>query len=128
MKEMTRKEFLLTLAAGAAFTAIGSQVLLGCNSPYCSSNTSTDNTPSNGGNCLENGGVGKLTGPHDHSFNIAKDDVNLTSDKTYSSSVTNGHSHKVTVSVAQLSELKKNNSVSFSITDGHTHSVTLSCS
>ena len=68
---------------------------------------------------------------HSHSASIPFSDLAGTSNKSYRTSVINGHSHVIALAAGQLSDLQKGlnvrvtSSVSYPASDGHTHTFTI---
>ncbi|MDF2693623.1 MAG: hypothetical protein K0S65_2006 [Labilithrix sp.] len=93
--------------------------------------------PDSGGNnpksCTDNGAGGTVgfAGGHSHPFaNIAAVDfANITTEQTYLLANAGGHTHELTLTVAELTMLKNGQSVTkASTTDSaHSHSVTVTC-
>lgn len=126
---MDRKTFIGKATAGLLL-GIPAISVLGCSG---SDDDGSDNNPNppDVGNCLENGtntSVAYSSG-HTHSFTVPKADVAAGVEKTYTLSNVNSHTHQVTLTAEQFSELESNHSISATSTSdsGHTHSVTVSC-
>ena len=71
-----------------------------------------------------------ISANHGHSLTILPGDVDSTVDKVYSIVGAADHNHLVTLSAAQLAQLKAKTAVTVVSTvggDGHTHSVTVNC-
>jgi hypothetical protein len=79
--------------------------------------------------CLANGTNTSIGSNHGHSLTVSKTDVANGVDKTYGIGGSSGHDHDVTITAADFTTLKNNNSIQLSSTsgDGHTHSVSVSC-
>ena len=124
---MDRKTFIQK-AAGAMLIAVPAYSLLGCSS---SDDGGGNPIPDPNGNadCLANGTSISIGGNHGHSFVVSKADVDAGVAKTYAIKGTSVHSHSVSVTAANFTTLKGNNSISITSTsdDGHTHSVQVSC-
>ena len=139
-EEMTRKEFLVL-----TFTLIGSTAAIGNCDDDDDNNTTglggrggTTGTGGSGGG----GGTGATscsdplratqvsdTTGHSHSVIIPASALNASSAQTFSTSVTLGHMHTVTLDPAQLSTLKSGGGVNVmsSISDSHAHMYSISC-
>ena len=117
---MTRKGFL-----GAA---LGGTVLL---LQACGGGDDAPSGGNNGGggpdSCSSEGAA--ITGNHGHSLSIPAADLDSTSAKTYSIQGGASHAHSITLSPAQLANLKAGQSVTVtSTTDSqHNHDVTITC-
>jgi hypothetical protein len=71
-----------------------------------------------------------ISANHGHALDIPPADVDSTVDKVYSIVGTADHNHLVTLTAAQLAQLKAGTTVTVGSTaggDGHTHSVAVSC-
>jgi hypothetical protein len=70
-----------------------------------------------------------ITGNHGHVLDIPAADLDATDTKTYSIMGTSVHDHTVTLTAAQLAELKAGNPVSVdsSVAAAHSHSITITC-
>ena len=70
-----------------------------------------------------------IAGNHGHVLTIAKADLDSLTDKTYSIAGSAGHDHSVTLTVAQLQQLKAGMGVivTSTMTNAHSHAVTSSC-
>jgi len=128
---MDRKTFLIK-TAGALLLATPAYVLISCSSSSSGSDDYGSNDDGNDNydpNCLENGARGSVSANHGHSLTVSSADVNSGVEKTYSIAGTAGHSHNVTVTVANFNTLKNNQQISIgsTTTDAHTHQVTVSC-
>ncbi|NKI27547.1 hypothetical protein HCG49_13335 [Arenibacter sp. 6A1] len=122
---MDRKTFIQK-TVGVMLVGIPAYTLLSCSS---SDNGTDTPPPTSQKNCLANGTVSSIGTNHGHSLTVSKTDVESGAQKTYSIQGSSGHDHQVTVTAANFSTLKNNNSISVNSTsgDGHTHSVTVSC-
>lgn len=115
--DISRKRFVRALTSGGALLWFG-----GCGG---------------GGGYGSSGGVatsscaGDIAANHGHALPIVVADLDSTTAKTYDITGTATHSHGITLSVAQLGQLKGGAAVSVTSTpgstDGHTHAVTVSC-
>jgi hypothetical protein len=76
-------------------------------------------------------GATAITGNHGHALTIPAADVNSTVMMTYSIDGTAGHSHMVTLSPAQLAQIKVKSAITVTSTLGgspiHSHDVTVNC-
>lgn len=127
---ITRKEFLGGIAGGTVllvFTSCG-----GGGSGYTgggmSNGSMSADTMSSGG-CTDT-----IAANHGHVLAVASTDLDSTVDKSYDIRGTADHTHTVTLTVAQLAQLKAGQSVnvvsttSTSMTYGtHSHAVSVSC-
>ena len=79
--------------------------------------------------CLANGTNTSISDNHGHSLTVSKTDVANGTEKTYAISGSAGHDHNVTITVAEFTTLKNNNSIQVASTSGsgHNHDVTVSC-
>ncbi|HJW11996.1 MAG TPA: hypothetical protein VJ598_09430, partial [Albitalea sp.] len=70
-----------------------------------------------------------ITGNHGHVLSVPKTDLDSTSDKVYSIMGSAAHDHTVTLTAAQLAQLKAGMSVTVTSTTtlSHNHDVTVSC-
>ncbi|HSB21676.1 MAG TPA: hypothetical protein VLE94_01070 [Burkholderiaceae bacterium] len=116
--DISRKRFVEALASGGALL-----LLSGCGGGGYSSGGSTVMATSS---CS-----GDIAANHGHVLPIAVADLSSASPKTYDITGTATHSHSVTLSVAQLGQLRAGTAVTVTstpaTTDGHTHAVTVSC-
>lgn len=112
---MTRKQFLGSLAGGTVVLLIS-----GCGGGggggYSGPPAST---------C----GATSITGNHGHALTIQRSDLNSMTDKVYNIQGSADHNHTITLTVAQLAQLKAGNmvTVTSSVTLAHQHDVTVSC-
>lgn len=126
---MDRKTFLQKTSAG--ILVIPAISLLSCSSS--DSNEGMNNKPpaQETGNCLDNGTDISISANHGHQLTVSKEDVAAGTQKTYilSQASTDQHTHQVTISSAQFSELESNHQITATSTnqEGHTHNVTVSC-
>ncbi|NJW51539.1 hypothetical protein [Salinimicrobium oceani] len=127
---MDRKTFIQKTTAGILL-GIPAISILGCSGSDDGDSNPNPNPPPTAVNCLENGTLSSVASSagHSHSLTISKEDVAAGVEKTYDLSLVSGHVHQVTISAAQFSTLKANNSVSATSTSdsGHTHSISVSC-
>ncbi|HQR22128.1 MAG TPA: hypothetical protein PLE54_15840 [Burkholderiaceae bacterium] len=75
-------------------------------------------------------GATAITGNHGHALSIPAGDVDSTVAVVYSILGTADHNHNVTLSAAQLAQIKGKSPVTVVSTiagDGHTHNVTVNC-
>jgi hypothetical protein len=75
-------------------------------------------------------GATNISANHGHALALLPGDVDSTVDKVYSIAGAADHNHLVTLSAAQLAQLKNKTAVTVVSTvggDGHTHSVTVNC-
>jgi hypothetical protein len=120
---MTRKQFCEGMGCGTVLLLLGS-----CGGGGDSSYNAmpTPNIPSGTG-CSATA----ITANHGHSLMIAKTDLDSTSDKTYSILGTATHDHQITLTVAQLAQLKAGATVMVTSTQAgapaHTHEVSVGC-
>jgi len=114
--DISRKHFVETLASGGALLMLGSCGGGGYNS---------------GGGTLTSSCSGNIAANHGHTLPIVPADVDSPTAKTYDITGSADHGHSVTLSVAQLGQLKAGTAVTVTSTaastDGHTHAVTVSC-
>jgi hypothetical protein len=115
--DISRKRFVEALASGGALLWFGG---CGGGSDYGS-----------GGGMATSSCSGDIAANHGHALPIAVADLDSTTPKTYDIMGSAPHGHSVTLSVAQLGQLKGGNRVTVTSTafsgDGHTHAVTVSC-
>ena len=126
---MDRKMFIRKTSAGIllAIPAIG---VLGCSSSDDGvDGPGPDPAPTPVANCLENGTAVSIGANHGHNLTVSKADVTAGSEKTYTLTTGNGHTHEVTLTANHFAALQENNSITATSTNdgGHTHSVTVSC-
>lgn len=122
----SRRRWLFAGAGGGALAI----VLNGCGGSgggAYSSPPSAPPTPAPGLAC----GATAITLNHGHSLTIPAADVDSTVAMTYSIEGTAGHVHMVTLSPAQLAQIKSKNAVTVTSTLGgspvHSHDVTINC-
>lgn len=75
-------------------------------------------------------GAATISANHGHSLVIPTADVDSTADRVYSIVGAADHNHLVTLTAAQLAQIKTKTAVSVTSTmggDGHTHAVTVNC-
>ena len=80
--------------------------------------------------CIANGTNVSIGANHGHTLTVSRFDVDAGVDSTYSILGTSTHNHQVTVTAANFSSLKSNQSISVLSDDsgsGHTHNVLISC-
>jgi hypothetical protein len=71
-----------------------------------------------------------ITGNHGHALPIPSGDVDSPVDKVYGIQGTADHNHQITLTAAQLAQIKSKAAVTVTSTaggDGHTHMVTVNC-
>ena len=123
---MKRSEFI---KKGLAAVALGLPLMVVVNS--CSTNSEPTPTPPSNDpkDCLTNGTTSSIGSNHGHSLTVSKADVSAATEKTYSIQGSSGHSHSVTITAVNFSELKNNQSIQVNSTSGsgHTHSVSVGC-
>jgi len=84
--------------------------------------------PVSGGNCASNGTTVSIAGNHGHVLVVSKADILAGADKTYDITGSAGHSHSVTVTAADFTNLAANQGITeLSTTTGHNHSITVNC-
>ena len=124
---ISRKQFcerMLSSSVVLLFTACG-----GGGSGYSSSpSPSPAPTPTAAGTC--GAGDAAITGNHGHALTVPRTDLDSTVDITYNIQAQADHNHTVTLSAAQLAQLKAGQmvTVTSSTTFSHNHAVTVSCS
>ncbi len=91
--------------------------------------TPGNNPPPGGTDCLANGTNANISANHGHTLTVSKDDVSSGTEKTYAIQGSASHDHSVTITTANFTALKNNNSIQVDSTsgDGHMHGVTVSC-
>jgi hypothetical protein len=93
-----------------------------------STTAATTTAPISGGNCLANGTIATIAGNHGHVIIVSHADIVAAVDKTYDITGTAGHSHSVTITAADFTNLTANQGiVELSTTTGHNHSITVNC-
>lgn len=111
---ISRKRFVEALTSGGALLLFG-----GCGGGGY------------GGGMATSSCSGSIAANHGHALPIVVADLDSTTPKTYDIMGTATHGHSVTLSVAQLGQLKGGAAVSVTSTpgdsDNHTHTVTVSC-
>jgi hypothetical protein len=89
-----------------------------------------NNPPPGSTDCLANGTNANINSNHGHTLTVSKDDVASGVEKTYAIQGSASHDHSVTLTAANFTSLKNNNSIHVDSTsggDGHMHGVTVSC-
>lgn len=88
-----------------------------------------NNPPTGSTDCLANGTNANISANHGHTLIVSKEDVSSGTEKTYAIQGSASHDHSVTITAANFTSLKNNNSVQVDSTsgDGHMHAVTVSC-
>ena len=127
--KMERKIFIQK-TAGLMLIAIPAYSLVQCSSSDEGSADPDTNPVGNAqGNCLDNGTTNAIGGNHGHNLVVSAADVNAAVAKSYSIQGSCPHNHSLTISEANFSSLKTNNSISVTSSndDGHSHPVTVSC-
>ena len=122
---MKRIDFIKRITA---IMAIGIPLLSVSNG--CSSEEVTPNTnPNDPKDCLANGTSASIGSNHGHSITVSKTDIENSVAKTYGIQGGADHNHDVSITAANFTSLKNNNSIQVSSTSGggHTHSVSVSC-
>ena len=114
---ISRKQFVAALGSGGALW-----MLAGCGGGgYGGGGSSTPTSSCSGG----------IATNHGHTLPIAVADLDSPTPKSYDITGSADHGHGVTLSVAQLGQLKGGTAVTVTSTaastDGHTHAVTVSC-
>lgn len=134
---MNRKTFITKTSAGFLI-GIPALTLLGCSGgddngsgpgPGTDDDIGTDDDQGSVADCLDNGTQTSISANHGHSLTVSKEDVSAGSEKTYTLSQGDGHTHEVTISASDFESLKENNQITATSTSdaGHTHNVTVSC-
>ncbi|TDQ25563.1 hypothetical protein [Tenacibaculum caenipelagi] len=124
---MNRKTFIQKILATILIT-LPAYIFVRCSSD--TGNESSQNPiPIPTGNCLNNGTNNSIDRNHGHSLNVSKEDIQAGIDKAYSIQGSANHNHIITVTTANFSSLRNNNSINVTSTSGggHTHTVTVSC-
>lgn len=119
--DISRKQFCASLA-GATVTLW----LQGCGGGGGDGGGSSTPPPTSGGIC--GAGTNNITGNHGHTLTILRAELDSATNRTYTLSVGNGHSHTVTFTPAQLTLMKNGGSVTVTSSNdaGHDHDVTAS--
>lgn len=114
---MTRKQFLGNLAGGTVVLLFN-----GCGG---GGDGYSGGTPPPASTC----GASSITGNHGHALTIQKSDLDSTTDKAYNIQGMATHNHTITLTPAQLAQLKAGRmvTVTSSVTSAHAHDVTVSC-
>lgn len=88
-----------------------------------------NNPPPASKDCLANGTNANISGNHGHAITVSKDDVSDGTEKTYAIQGSASHDHNVTLTAANFTALKNNNSIQVDTTSGsgHMHGITVSC-
>lgn len=112
---LTRKRFLGVAAGGSAGLLLGA-----CGGGgYGGGGTPTSSCGAS------------IAGNHGHNVPILVADLDSTSDRTYDIRGTAAHTHGITLSTAQLAQLKAGMTVNVTSTpgdtDNHTHAISLAC-
>lgn len=133
---MTRKQFLATLASLAGSTvAVSIQGCGGGGSSYSATPMPAPSPPAASCGATGSAIANNHAAPYSHALNFPKTDVDLTTSQSYGIQGSALHSHNVTLSAAQLAQLKAGMpvTVTSTITDGgpgigpHSHDVTVTC-
>jgi hypothetical protein len=79
--------------------------------------------------CSRGASATTITANHGHSLTVSKADVAAAATKTYSIQGTSSHAHQVTITAAQLAQLKGGRSITVtsSLALSHAHTVTVAC-
>lgn len=80
--------------------------------------------------CLTNGTGINIGANHGHSLTVSRFDVEAGTEQTYSIQGTSAHNHVVTLTQADFTSLKSNQSINVLSDDsgsGHTHTVNVQC-
>jgi len=125
MSTMTRTEFLKWLGGGTALVALSA---CGDDGGSAAPDAAVD-APAG---CTATNGVVVIMDNHPHAPHmviVAKEDVAAAVDKTYDIMGSAAHTHMITITAAQFTELKSSASIMVASTDGggHTHMVKVSC-
>ncbi len=136
---MNRKSFIRKTSAGILI-GIPAITLLSCSGSDNDSNPgpgtdddlgpgTDDDQGSSDPNCVENGTDTSISANHGHSLSVSKEDVAAGTEKTYTLSQGDGHTHEVTITESQFETLQGNTQITATSTSdaGHTHNVTVSC-
>lgn len=135
---MNRKTFITKTSVGMLI-GIPTLTLLSCSSGDDNGNNpgpgtdddigTTDDDQGSAVDCIENGTDIDISANHGHSLSVSKEDVAAGSEKTYTLTQGDGHTHSVTISASDFESLQDNNQITATSTSdaGHTHSVTVSC-
>ena len=132
---ITRKQFLESVTGGTVMLLVQA-----CGGGGSSSGSSTGSTMVGGayGNPAPASGCGSsgtlITGNHGHVLTVPTADLTSTTPKTYSIMGSATHDHSLTLSPADLAQIKNGGTVTIvsSVTDApgfgsHSHGVTVSC-
>jgi len=119
--DISRKRFVEALFSGGALLLIS-----GCGG----GDNDNDNGSQNGGGLLQGCGS-TIAANHGHAITIPVADLDSPTARTYDIAGAAGHSHTITLSPAQLQQLKAGVTVAVtsspSTGDGHTHGVSIGC-
>lgn len=117
----TRKDFLVQITGGG----------LGLLLAGCGGGGDDGGTPQAAATC---GAAFSFTGHEGHTLTIPRADLDSTTDKTYSTRGEAPHIHQVTLTAAQLADLKAGRSITVTSTEAvgmvsgvHTHDITGPC-
>jgi hypothetical protein len=115
---ITRKDFCVGMAGGSVLLLLQS----------CGGGGDGAAAPAPAAAC----GAAAIAGNHGHVLTIARADLDALTDQTYSIAGSAGHDHTLTLTVAQLRQLKAgtNVAVTSSVTSAlpqHDHLVTVAC-
>lgn len=119
---ITRKQFLGQLAGGTVVV-----LLEGCGGGGDDYGMApAPSPPPPAASCAAAG----ITANHGHALSFQKTDLDSMTDKTYSIAGSAGHVHTITLTTTQLAQLKAGSmvTVTSTVTDAHSHDVTVSCS
>jgi hypothetical protein len=120
--DISRKRFVEALFSSGALLLIS-----GCGG---GDDNDSDNDSQNGGGLLQGCGS-TIAANHGHVFTIPLGDLDSPTARTYDIAGAAGHSHTITLSPAQLQQLKAGVAVAVTSSplaaDGHTHGVNISC-
>jgi hypothetical protein len=126
LNTMKRAKFI---KQASAMMLLGVPLLSVTNGCYNNTQEPTPTPPVQGADCLANGTSTNIAANHGHTLTVSKADVANAVDKTYAIKGSASHNHDVTITAANFTSLKSNNSIQVSSTtdNGHTHNVTVSC-
>ncbi len=113
---ITRSEFLMSIATGAAFGALAA----------CGGDDGGGGIDAPPGACALNENIG---GNHGHVLTVSMADVTAGAERTYDITGSSIHIHSVTLTAAHFTMLAANQTVTVTSTSGsqHTHTVTITC-
>lgn len=120
---MNRRHFIIK--AGKSFPVVaGAMYLAGCDSSSMDGGSS--DSPNDEPNVMVIRATSTFDAGHSHSTEIPETDLSSTSNRTYSSSSSGGHSHQVSLTSAQLNTIGDGGEVTITSSDdaGHTHRFT----